>query len=157
MNKITTWLWFNTEAEEAAKYYVSVFRNARMGEITHAPGGGEPHVQEGQVLTVGFEIEGKPFYALNGGNSDFPFNPGISFMILCDEQNEIDEYWSRLLGDGGKEIACGWITDKYGLAWQITPRSLMELMNGRDRARAARVMAAMQKMIKLDKAVLEAA
>ncbi|GHD16320.1 VOC family protein [Tianweitania populi] len=157
MQKLSTYLWFNDQAEEAANFYVATFRNARMGEIMYAPGGGEPHTIEGQVLTIGFEIEGHPFYILNGGNTQYPLNPSVSFMILCDDQEEIDEYWSKILAHGGETMACGWIQDKYGVAWQITPRVLIELLTGPDRERAARVMAAMQQMIKLDIAALEAA
>ena len=157
MQKITTWLWFETQAEEAARFYVSVFRNAKLGEIMHAPGGGEPHVHEGDVLTVGFEIEGKQFFALNGGAVPDKPNMTVSHLVLCADQAEIDDYWTRLIADGGKEVQCGWVTDKYGYAWQIVPENLLLLMSGPNRERAARIMAAMQQMIKLDIAALEAA
>lgn len=157
MQKITTWLWFETQAEEAARFYVSVFRNAKLGEITHAPGGGEPHVHEGNVLTVGFEIEGKEFFGLNGGVVPEKPNFAVSTLVLCADQAEIDEYWSKLTADGGKEVQCGWVTDKYGYAWQIVPEVLLQLMSGSDRERAARVMSAMQAMIKLDIAALASA
>lgn len=157
MQKITTWLWFEKEAEEAVQFYVSVFRNARLGEITYAPAGGEPHVHEGDVLTVGFEIDGKEFFGLNGGAVPEKPNFTVSHLVLCADQTEIDEYWTKLTADGGKEVQCGWVTDKYGYAWQIVPENLLPLMSGSDRERAARVMAAMQQMIKLDIAALEAA
>jgi len=157
-NKLTTWLWFRNEAEEAAGFYVSVFRNARLGKVTRASAGGEPHTTEGQVLTASFEIEGHQFFGLNGGE-----HPGaarsdsVSFQILCDDQNEVDEYWNRLSADGGQEVQCGWVKDRYGFSWQIVPKVLPELMADPDRAKAARVTAAMMKMIKLDIAGLEAA
>lgn len=156
-SKLSTWLWFDTEAEEAAKFYVSVFRNAKLGDITYAPGGGEPHTHKGQVLVAGFEIEGHQFYGLNGGKQSVTPNFTMSTQILCADQAEVDQYWNGLLADGGKEVACGWVTDKYGYSWQIVPEVLMKLLTGSDRERAARVNAAMQKMVKLDVAALEAA
>lgn len=157
-NKLTTWLWFKSGAEDAAKFYVSVFRNARLGEITRASAGGEPYTTEGQVLTAGFEIEGHQFFGLNGGeHPGAPSSDAISFQILCDDQAEVDEYWSKLTTDGGREVQCGWVKDKHGFSWQIVPKILPELMADPDRAKAARVTAAMMKMIKLDVAALEAA
>lgn len=157
-NKLTTWLWFRNEAEDAARFYVSVFRNARLGTVTHASAGGEPHTAEGQVLTASFEIEGHQFFGLNGGE-----HPGaarsdsVSFQILCADQKEVDEYWDRLTVDGGKAVQCGWVKDRYGFSWQIVPEALPRLLADPDRAKAARVTAAMMKMIKLDVAGLEAA
>jgi predicted 3-demethylubiquinone-9 3-methyltransferase (glyoxalase superfamily) len=157
MNKISTWMWFNKEAEEAAKFYVSIFRNARLGEVTYASAGGEPHTHEGQVLTAAFEIEGQHFYGLNGGPIEEKPNFTMSTQVLCADQAEVDHYWNGLLQGGGKEVQCGWVTDKYGYSWQIVPEVLLRLTNGPDRERAARVTAAMMKMIKLDVAALEAA
>ncbi len=156
--KLTTWLWFRDEAEDAAKFYVSVFRNAKPGEVTHASAGGEPHMSGGQVLTASFEIEGHQFFGLNGGE-----HPGaarsdsVSFQVLCKDQEEVDEYWNKLSADGGQEVQCGWVKDRYGFSWQIVPEILPRLMTDPDRDKAARVTAAMMKMIKLDVATLEAA
>lgn len=158
MNKLTTWLWFETEAEEAARFYASVFRNTEVGEVTLAPGGAEPYNTEGQVLTAEVTIEGHLFCCLNGGpHAEGKPNDAVSFQILCADQAEVDEYWNRLAADGGREVQCGWVKDKYGFAWQIVPEALPRLTNGPDRAAAARVTAAMMKMVKLDVAALEAA
>jgi predicted 3-demethylubiquinone-9 3-methyltransferase (glyoxalase superfamily) len=157
MPKMITWLWFDGQAEEAARYYVSVFRNARMVRVTRAPAGGEPHVKEGDVLTAEFEIEGQAFGGINGGKEDFAFNHSISFQITCADQAEVDEYWSRLTADGGREIQCGWLTDRYGVSWQIVPEMLPRLIADPDRAKAGRVMAAMMQMVKLDVTRLEQA
>lgn len=158
MNKITTWLWFETEAEEAARFYASVFRNTTLGEIVRAPGGGEPYTTEGQVLTAQVTIEGQQFFLLNGGkHPDGVPNDAVSFQILCADQAEVDEYWDKLKADGGREVQCGWVKDKYGFAWQIVPEVLYRLTNGPDRAAAARANAAMMKMVKLDAAELERA
>jgi len=158
MNKISTWLWFETEAEEAAKFYASVFRNTELGEVTRAPAGAEPYNIEGQVLTAEVTIEGQQFYLLNGGKhpAGVP-NDAVSFQILCADQAEVDEYWNKLATDGGKEVQCGWVKDKYGFAWQIVPEVLYSYMNGPDREVAKRVTQAMMKMVKLDVAALEAA
>ncbi len=157
MSKITTWLWFDGQAEDAAHYYASVFRSAKVGEITRAPAGGEPHVKEGAVLTAGFEIEGQKFFGLNGGKADFTFNDSISFQILCADQAEVDEYWSKLTANGGREVQCGWLKDKFGVSWQIVPDVLPRLLNDPDKAKAARVMQAMMGMVKIDIAGLEKA
>ena len=157
MSKITTWLWFDGQAEDAAHYYASVFRNAKVGEITRAPAGGEPHVKEGVVLTVEFEIDGQKFFGLNGGKADFTFNDSISFQILCADQAEVDEYWSKLTANGGREVQCGWLKDKFGVSWQIVPEVLPRLLNDPDKAKAARVMQAMMGMVKIDIAGLEKA
>jgi predicted 3-demethylubiquinone-9 3-methyltransferase (glyoxalase superfamily) len=154
MQKITTWLWFDTEAEEAATFYTSVFPDARITDVSHyGPAGPRP---EGMVMTVGFELFGREFYALNGGSNAKIEGPGISFMVECESQDEVDHYWSKF-ADGGQEIACGWVTDRYGLAWQIIPRRLMELQADPDREKAQRVMAAMLKMTKIEIDELERA
>lgn len=158
MNKISIWLWFESEAEEAARFYASVFRDTQLGEVVRAPGGGEPYTTEGQVLTAGVTIEGYEIYCLNGGKhpGGVP-NDAVSFQIVCADQAEVDEYWMRLAAGGGKEVQCGWVKDKYGFAWQIVPEALHRLTNGPDREAAKRVTAAMMKMVKLDVAALEAA
>jgi predicted 3-demethylubiquinone-9 3-methyltransferase (glyoxalase superfamily) len=154
MQKITTWLWFDTEAEEAAAFYTSVFPDARISDVSHyGKAGPRP---EGMVMTVSFELFGREFYALNGGSNAKIEGPGISFMVECESQEEVDRYWDEL-ADGGQEIACGWVTDRYGLAWQIIPRRLMELQADPDREKARRVMAAMLKMTKIEIDELERA
>jgi len=158
MQKLSTWLWFETEAEQAARFYASVFRNAKIGKVERAPAGGEPHVREGAVLSAGFTIEGHEFYCLNGGaHPGAKPNDAVSFQILCADQAEVDEYWNKLAADGGREVQCGWVKDKYGFAWQIVPEMLMRLMQDKDREKAKRVMTAMMKMVKLDVAELERA
>jgi len=148
MQKLTTWLWFDTEAEEAAEFYTSVFPDSRITGVTHyGESGPRP---EGMVMTVGFELFGREFHALNGGsNAKIDEGPGISFMVECNSQAEIDAYWEKL-GDGGREIACGWVTDRYGVSWQIVPKRLRELMADPDRAKAQRVTAAMLQMTKIE-------
>jgi predicted 3-demethylubiquinone-9 3-methyltransferase (glyoxalase superfamily) len=158
MKKITTWLWFETQAEEAAKYYASVFRNSELGEVVRAPGGAEPYTKEGQVLTAEVTIEGQSFCLLNGGpHPEAKPNDSVSFQILCKDQDEVDEYWNKLAADGGREVQCGWVKDKYGFAWQIVPEAFYRLIQDPDREKAKRVTAAMMKMVKLDVAALEAA
>jgi predicted 3-demethylubiquinone-9 3-methyltransferase (glyoxalase superfamily) len=157
MEKIITCLWFDSEAEEAANYYASVFRNAKVGKVTRVPGGGEPYVKEGAVLTAEFEIEGRSFVGVNGGKVDFSFNDSISFQVMCEDQAEVDEYWSKLTADGGREVQCGWLKDRYGMSWQIVPRVLPRLIADPDKAKASRVMQAMMQMVKLDIAKLEEA
>jgi predicted 3-demethylubiquinone-9 3-methyltransferase (glyoxalase superfamily) len=154
MQKITTWLWFDTEAEEAATFYTSVFPDARITDVSHYGAAGPR--PEGMVMTVSFELFGREFYALNGGSNAKIEGPGISFMVECESQEEVDRYWSKL-AHGGQEIACGWVTDRYGLAWQIIPRRLMELQADPDREKAQRVMAAMLKMTKIEIDELERA
>jgi predicted 3-demethylubiquinone-9 3-methyltransferase (glyoxalase superfamily) len=154
MQKITTWLWFDTEAEEAAEFYTSVFPDARITEVSHyGKAGPRP---EGMVMIVGFELFGREFYALNGGSNAKIEGVGVSLMVECESQEELDRYWGRL-ADGGEEIACGWVTDRYGLAWQIVPRLLLELQADPDREKAQRATAAMLQMTKIDIAELERA
>jgi len=158
MSKLSTWLWFDTEAEEAARFYASVFRNAQLGKVEYAPAGGEPYTKEGQVLTAGFALEGHEFHCLNGGpHPEGKPNDAVSFQILCADQAEVDEYWNKLAADGGREVQCGWVKDRYGFSWQIVPEILPRLTQSPDREVAARVTAAMMKMVKLDVAALEAA
>ena len=154
MQKITTWLWFDTEAEEAAEFYTSIFPDSRITEVSrYGEAGPRP---EGMVMTVGFELFGREFYALNGGANHRIEGPAISLMVDCESQEEVDRYWNRL-SDGGQEIACGWITDRYGLSWQIVPRRLRELLADPDSEKAQRAMAAMLKMTKIEVEELEQA
>jgi predicted 3-demethylubiquinone-9 3-methyltransferase (glyoxalase superfamily) len=155
--RITPFLWFDADAEEAVKHYVSIFKNSRITATTrYGEAGKEFHGRPvGSVMTVGFELDGQPFTALNGGPL-FTFNESVSFVVHCDTQQELDHYWARL-GEGGdpKSQACGWLKDKYGLSWQIIPASLFKLLA--DPARCQRVMAALMQMTKLDIAALERA
>jgi predicted 3-demethylubiquinone-9 3-methyltransferase (glyoxalase superfamily) len=153
MRKITPWLWFDTEAEEAAEFYTSVFPNSKLGEITrYGSAGPRP---EDMVMTVAFELEGQQFVALNGG-PDFKFNEAVSFQVSCENQDEVDSYW-KALSEGGEEGPCGWLQDRYGLSWQIIPTRLYELLADPDRERAQRVMDAMLKMGKIEIDELERA
>ncbi|WP_127595531.1 VOC family protein [Nitratireductor alexandrii] len=157
-SRISTWLWFESQAEEAARFYASVFRRAELGAIARAPGGGEPYTKEGQVLTAEVVIEGHRIVCLNGGaHPDATPNDSVSLQMLCADQAEVDAYWDRLCADGGRAVQCGWVKDKYGFAWQIVPEALPRLMQGPDRDAAGRVAAAMMGMVKLDVAALEAA
>ena len=154
MQKLTTWLWFDTEAKEAAEFYTSIFPDSRITSVSHyGEAGPRP---EGMVMTVGFELFGREFFALNGGSNHKIEGPGISLMVDCESQEEVDRYWSRL-ADGGQEIACGWVADRYGLSWQIVPRRLRELLADPDPDRARRAMAAMLKMTKIEVDELERA
>jgi predicted 3-demethylubiquinone-9 3-methyltransferase (glyoxalase superfamily) len=153
LQKISPFLWFDHQAEEAARFYTSVFKNSRIGAVTrYGEGGPGP---KGSVMTVAFELDGQTFTALNGGPL-FKFTEAVSFVVNCETQQEVDEMWEKLLA-GGKEVECGWVKDKYGLAWQIVPTVLMEMLQDRDAERKERVMQAMLKMKKLDIAGLEAA
>jgi predicted 3-demethylubiquinone-9 3-methyltransferase (glyoxalase superfamily) len=155
--KITPCLWFDKEAEEAARFYVSLFRDGRIGEISrYGKEGFEIHGRpEGSVMVVGFEIEGQSFTALNGG-PHFQFSPAISFQVPCDTQEEIDYYWEKLSA-GGQIQQCGWVTDRFGVSWQIFPAGLPDMMRDTDKAKAARAMRAMLGMKKFDLAKLRAA
>jgi predicted 3-demethylubiquinone-9 3-methyltransferase (glyoxalase superfamily) len=153
-NKITPFLWYDKEAEEAANFYVSIFKNAKINKIARYPEGSS--YQAGTVMTVAFELDGQHFTAINGG-PHFKLDEAISFVIDCDGQDEVDYYWERLLAGGGKESQCGWLKDKYGLSWQVTPKQLIELTTSSDKERNGRVFAAMMKMSKIDVAELERA
>lgn len=153
MQKITPFLWFDTEGEDAAKFYTSVFPNSKIGEISrYGSAGPRP---EGTVMTVSFELDGQRFVALNGG-PEFTFSEAVSFLVNCDTQDEVDSYWSAL-SEGGEEGPCGWLKDKFGLSWQIVPKRLPELLADPDRERAQRVMEAMLKMRKIEVHELERA
>lgn len=153
MPPITPFLWFHGDADEAVDHYVSIFPNSRR--ISDSAYGPHMPLPEGTTLTVVFELDGKPFIALNG-EPDFPFTPAVSFVIGCETQEEVDYYWERLLEDG-QASRCGWLTDRYGLSWQVVPNRLGELASDPDPDRANRVLEAMMKMVKIDLAELEAA
>lgn len=154
MQNIKPFLWFNNEAEEAALFYISVFGDGRLGEIFRAEEGAP--VVAGTAMVVPFEVRGMEFVALNGGPGH-PFTDAISFAVDCADQAEIDDLWQKLTAHGGKEIACGWLRDKYGLCWQIVPANMAELLHGRDAAGSARAFQAMMQMKKIDIAELERA
>jgi predicted 3-demethylubiquinone-9 3-methyltransferase (glyoxalase superfamily) len=153
MHDITPCLWFDTEAEEAATFYTSIFPNSRILDI--APYGAGAPRPEGMVMTVSFELDERKFVALNGG-PDFTFDEAISFQVSCRNQEEVDAFWSKL-SEGGEEGPCGWLKDKYGLSWQIVPTALRELLADPDREKAQRVMQAMLKMKKIEIDALERA
>lgn len=157
-HKITPCLWFDTEAEQAAKFYVSIFKNAKLGTISRYPDAGqEVHGKPaGSVMVAEFEIEGVKFIALNGG-PQFKFDEAISFQIHCDDQAEVDYFWSKLTADGGQESQCGWLKDRFGLSWQVVPRALIEMLGGPDRAAVQRVFKALMEMQKFDIAALRRA
>jgi predicted 3-demethylubiquinone-9 3-methyltransferase (glyoxalase superfamily) len=152
--KISTFLWFDANAEEAANFYVSVFNDARITDVTRYGSTGPG--AEGSVMTIAFQLEGQEFVGLNGG-PHFKFTEAISLVVKCESQAEIDALWSKLTAGGGKEVECGWLKDKFGLSWQIVPSAFFEMVKDPDRNRADRAMAAMMKMKKLDLARLEAA
>lgn len=154
MNKITPCLWFDKEAEQAVNFYLSVFRDGKVGEVLRY-GEGAP-MPAGTVLTMTFEAGGVSFIALNGG-PHFQFNEAISLSIDCKSQAEVDYYWDRLTADGGKPGQCGWLKDKYGISWQVVPARMIELLKDRDAGRARRAMQAMMQMTKIDIAKAEAA
>src|SRR5918999_4533510 len=155
VSKIKPFLWFENQAEEAAKFYTSIFKNSKMGQIARYPEGSPGPA--GSVMTAEFQIEGQDFIALNGGKQDWQFNDAISFSVECETQAEIDYYWEKLLAGGGKPVQCGWLKDKYGLSWQVNPTFLGDIYAGKDKAKAQRVMQAMLKMVKLDGKALKAA
>lgn len=158
MQKITPFFWFDTQAEEAANYYVSIFKNAKVTEVTRyneesSKVSGRP---AGSAMTVAFELNGQQFVALNGG-PQFTFSEAISFVIHCETQEEIDHYWNKLTADGGEEGQCGWLKDKYGVSWQVVPTNLGELLGGQDPVQSQKAMHAMLQMKKLDMNKLQAA
>lgn len=154
MQKISPCLWFDGQAEEAMNFYVSIFRNAKAGQILRW--GKEAPEKQGSVLMVTFELDGQTFQALNGG-PEHKFNEAISLSIDCKSQAEVDHYWNALTADGGKEVACSWLKDKFGVSWQVVPDVLPKLLNDPDKDKAARVMKAMMKMVKIDVAAIEEA
>lgn len=154
MKTITPCLWFDGNAEEAVKFYTSVFKDGKIVSTSYyGPG---MHLPEGTILTVTFEIMGQEFMALNGG-PEFKFDEAISLMIPCDTQEEIDYYWDKLTAAGGQPVQCGWLKDKYGLSWQVVPRIIEKHLNDKDQAKTNRVMKAVMGMVKLDIAEIEKA
>jgi len=152
IQKITPFLWFDNQAEQAANFYVTVFKNSKVGQVTrYGKEGYEIHgMEEGTVMTVDFEIENLKYVALNGGPV-FKFNEAISFQVLCDTQEELDYYWEKLSEDGDKNAQqCGWLKDKYGVSWQIVPTILLKMIQDKDQIKSQRVMKAMLQMQKLD-------
>ena len=153
LTKITPCLWFDTQGEEAATFYTSIFENSRITGMTHFGSAGPR--PEGTVMTVNFELDGQPFVALNGG-PEFTFNEALSLQINCESQEEVDRFWAKL-GEGGEHGPCGWLKDKYGVSWQVVPVVLDELIADPDPERAQRAMKAMLGMSKLDIAELQQA
>jgi predicted 3-demethylubiquinone-9 3-methyltransferase (glyoxalase superfamily) len=148
MQKITPFLWFNGQAEAAAKHYVSIFRNSKI--VSTMPG------PDGSVMGLTFQLEGQEFQALNGG-PQFSFTPAISLFVSCETQAEVDDLWQKLLAGGGREDQCGWLQDKYGLSWQIIPSALGRMLGDKDRAKAGAALQAMRTMKKIDIATMEQA
>ena len=160
VQKITPFLWFDGQAEDAVTFYTSIFKGPKIGRILRygketakVSKSGQP---VGSVLTIEFEIEGQKFVALNGG-PQFKFNEAVSFAINCESQKEVDYFWEKLTADGGEESACGWLKDKFGVSWQVTPTVLIDMLQYKDAAKAERVMHAMLQMKKIDIAKLQAA
>jgi len=150
MKKITPFLWFDSQAEEAVNFYISIFKNSRIVTATRyddeaSKASGRP---KGSVMTVAFQLEGQDFVALNGG-PHFKFTEAISFVVNCETQAELDHFWNKL-SVGGKEQQCGWLKDKFGVSWQVVPAILSELLSGKDSSKSQRVMEALLKMVKLD-------
>ena len=148
MKKITPFLWFDTQAEEAMNFYVSLFKNSKVGGVARGP--------DGKAFSVSFELDGQEFMGLNAG-PQFKFNEAVSMFVNCEDQAEVDELWNKLTADGGEESMCGWLKDKYGLSWQIIPKALGELMGDPDPVKSQRVMQAMLQMKKIEVAGLQQA
>ena len=158
MQRIAPFLWFDNQAEEAAKFYVSVFKNSKINKVTHYPEEAARKIGRGpgSVMTVEFVLDGVEFVALNGG-PQFKFTEAVSLVVMCDTQDEVDYYWEKLTADGGETGVCSWLKDKFGLSWQVQPRLLIQLLGDPDKAKAGRVMNAMMEMDKIDVATLEKA
>jgi len=146
MQKITPFLWFDDKAEDAMNFYISIFQNSKVLSVTRYGEAGPG--QKGSVMSATFQLEGQEFYALNGG-PHYSFTPAISLFVNCETQEEVDEYWAKLT-EGGKEVRCGWLLDKFGLSWQIIPTALGQMLGDKDPAKASRVMNAMLQMVKID-------
>lgn len=155
MPTITPNLWFDGQAEEAARFWTSIFPDSRIDRVNRSPAE-FPSGRKGDVVTVDFTLSGQPFTGINGG-PEFTFDEAISFLIDCQDQAEVDHYWDALLADGGEPGPCGWLKDRYGVSWQVVPRRLQEMVNSDDAAAAERATLAMLHMSKLDVAELEAA
>jgi len=155
MSKIAPCLWFDGQAEDAAKFYTALIPNSRIDKLMRAPSD-NPSTPEGAVLTVEFTLAGQQFIGLNGG-PQFQFTEAVSFTINCEDQAEVDYYWDALMADGGVPSRCGWLKDKFGLSWQVVPKQLIQLIASSNRAAAGRAMQAMMKMTKIDVAELQRA
>jgi predicted 3-demethylubiquinone-9 3-methyltransferase (glyoxalase superfamily) len=150
MPQLTTFLTFNNQAEEAARFYTSIFPNSQITRIARYPDlGPQAPMPAGTVMTVDFTLDGRPFTALNAG-PHFSFSTGISIAVTCDTQAEVDEYWNKFIAAGAKPLACGWLTDHFGVSWQIDPKILIDLISGPDERKAAKAMQAMMGMVKID-------
>lgn len=156
MPQITTFLTFHTQAEEAANFYVSVFPNSKITRVTRYPdlGPQSPFVT-GSVMTVEFTLNGREFTALNGGPHFAGFTQAVSIAVLCETQQQVDEYWDKFVAAGGKPVACGWITDHFGVSWQIDPKVLIEMITDSDPVKAGKAMMAMMQMVKIESEVLK--
>ena len=158
MQRVSPFLWFDDNAEGAAKFYISVFKNSKIDKITRYPEEAAKKIgrEPGSVMTVEFTLDGVEFVALNAG-PQFKFTEAVSFVVLCDTQEEVDYYWEKLTASGGEPGVCSWLKDKFGLSWQVQPRLLIQLLGDPDKAKAGRVMNAMMEMTKIDIAALERA
>ena len=154
MQNITPFLWFDHQAEQAAEFYVSVFKHATIHSVSRY--GDRAPLPKGTAMTVEFNVDGLRVMALNGGPT-YKLTPAFSLVVRCQTQQEIDHYWEKLAGDGGQEVRCGWVTDKFGVSWQVVPAMMGELLGGNDPARAGRVMQKLMTMQKIDIAALKAA
>ena len=154
MQKITPFLWFDSQAQDAVEFYMSVFKDGKIHATARYPEGGP--AEPGSVMTIAFELNGQHFVALNGGPG-FPFTNAVSLVVNCETQEEIDYYWEKLAAGGGEHVQCGWLKDKFGMPWQIVPRKVWEWLNGEDPAKVKRVTSAVWQMEKLDLAKLERA
>ena len=159
MPQITTFLTFHTQAEEAANFYVSVFPNSKITRVTRYPDlGPQSPFKTGSVMTVEFVLDGREFTALNAGPSPgFAFTQGFSIAVICETQQQVDEYWGKIVAAGGKPLACGWITDHFGVSWQIDPKMLIEMVSDPDPVKAGKAMRAMMTMVKIESDVLKRA
>ena len=155
MDKITPCLWYDGDAEEAAAFYVSLLPDSRIDRVVRSPAD-NPSMEKGGVLLVDFTLAGRKYSALNGGPT-FKFTEAVSFIIQCADQAEVDRLWDAILDNGGEPSACGWIKDRWGLAWQVTPTRLLEMIGSDDRDAAERAMKAMMEMVKIDLPAIEAA
>jgi predicted 3-demethylubiquinone-9 3-methyltransferase (glyoxalase superfamily) len=158
MQKITTFLWFSGNAQQAVKFYTAIFKNSKITKISYTPESVARNNdgRAGSIMTIAFTLNGQNFIAMNGG-PQVKFNQAISLMVSCETQAELDRYWKKLTSGGGKPIACGWLQDKYGLSWQIVPKFIIDLISGKDRAKVDRVMQAVMDSTKLDFKKLKAA
>jgi predicted 3-demethylubiquinone-9 3-methyltransferase (glyoxalase superfamily) len=154
MQKITPFLWFDSNAEEAVRFYLSVFKDGKIHTTARYPEDGQGTA--GSVMTIAFELKGQQFVALNGGPG-FPFTNAVSLVVNCDSQEEIDYFWEKLAADGGEQIQCGWLRDKFGMPWQIVPSQIWDWLTGDDLAKVKRVTSAVWQMEKLDLAEIERA